>query len=153
MADKVRVGVIGLGMGQLHAERYRDSHLAELVALCDSNEERLHDVASRNYAWRTYTLADELLADPDVQAVSIAVPNSLHYPMTMQALAAGKHVMCEKPLAMNVQQAQEMVDEARRRNLRLMVHFNNRFTATAQAIKRAIDAGAVGHVYFARAVW
>ena len=153
MAEKVRVGVIGLGMGQLHAERYRDCPGAELVALCDSNEARLHDVASRNYAWRTYTLADEVLADPDVQAVSIAVPNSLHYPMTMQALAAGKHVMCEKPLAMNAQQAEEMVAESRRRNLRLMVHFNNRFTATAQAVKRAIDAGAVGDIYFSRAVW
>lgn len=140
-------------MGRNHALRYRDCPEAELVALCDVDAERVARVAEETNPLRTYTDYRELLADAEIDAVSVALPNALHAPVSIQALEAGKHVMCEKPLAMNSAQAEEMVATARRLGRTLMVHFNVRFNPTSQAVKRAIDEGKVGDIYFARSVW
>jgi predicted dehydrogenase len=151
--DKVRVGVIGMGMGRNHALHYRDCPEADLVALCDQDEARLGQVAQEVHPRRLYTRWEDLLADPEIDAVSVVLPNVLHAPVTLRALEAGKHVMCEKPLAMHAAEAQEMVDAARRLKRKFMVHFNVRFWPTSQAIKRAIDDGHIGHIYYARSVW
>jgi len=152
--DKVRVGVIGMGMGRNHAIHYRDCPEAEVIALCDQDGERLARVAGEMKAPPAlYSSWEDLLADPRVDAVSVVLPNVLHAPVTLRALEAGKHVMCEKPLAMHAAEAQEMVDTARRLGRKFMVHFNVRFWPTSQAIKRAIDDGHLGHIYYARSVW
>ena len=157
MADRVKIGIIGLGMGRAHAEHYRDSPAAQVVALCDQNRERLErvpeHVGGEVKEARLYTDIAELLADEEVQAVSVALPNALHAPITIQALEAGKHVLCEKPLAMNAAEAEEMVRTARRVGRTLMVHFNVRFNPTSRAVKQAIDAGALGEIYYGRTVW
>lgn len=151
--ETVRVGVIGVGMGRNHAIHFRDSPEAELVALCDIDEGRAHQVAQEVHPRRIYTRYEDLLADPEIQAVSIALPNYLHAQVTLHALEAGKDVLCEKPLAMNAGEAERMVALARRLGRKLMVHFNVRFNPTSQAVKRAIDEGALGPVYYARSVW
>jgi predicted dehydrogenase len=151
--EKVRVGVIGVGMGRNHAVRFRDCAEAELVALCDMDPERLARVAEETGAQRTYSNWEQLIRDPEIDAVSVVLPNYLHAPATIEALEAGKHVLCEKPLALNAAEAQEMVDTARRLKRKLMVHFNVRFTPTAAALKRAADNGDLGEIYYVRSVW
>lgn len=151
--ERVRVAVIGMGMGRNHAVHFRDAPEADLIALCDVDEQRLAEVASETGPRRTYRRWEDVLADPEIDAVSVVLPNSLHAPVTLAALESGKHVMCEKPLAMNAAEAEQMVATARRLDRKLMVHFNVRFTRTAQAVKRAIDDGHVGHIYYARSIW
>jgi predicted dehydrogenase len=151
--EQVRVGVIGVGMGRVHAIHYRDCPEADLVAVCDIDRGRLEHVGWETGARKLYDGAEALLADQEIDAVSIAVPNAYHAPLTLAALEAGKHVLCEKPLAMNAEEAARMVETARRLGRKLMVHFNFRFQPTSQAVKRALDAGALGHVYYARSVW
>jgi len=148
------VGVIGLGMGLNHARHYRRCPQAELIALCDLDEKRRRDAQVEfGPQVRVLPRLEELLALPDLEAVSIAVPNFLHAPLTLQALRAGKHVLCEKPLAMNAAEAAEMVRVARSLGRKLMVHFNVRFTPAVVAVKAAVDAGALGPIYYARSVW
>jgi predicted dehydrogenase len=151
--EKVGVGVIGLGMGRNHAIQFRDCPEAELIALCDVNAERAAQVANETHPRRVYTSTEKLLADPEIAAVAVALPNALHAPVVLECFAAGKHVLCEKPLAMNAREGEQMVEAARRAGRRLMMHFNYRFQPTSQAVKRAVDAGALGPVYFARSVW
>ena len=151
--EKVRVGVIGVGMGRHHAVRYRECEQAELVALCDANPERLAAVADELGVERRFTSVEEMLQLPGLQAVSVALPNFLHAPVSLQALEAGCHVMCEKPLAMNAGEARQMVETARRVGGKLMVHFNVRFNPTSQLVKREVDSGRLGDIYYARSVW
>jgi predicted dehydrogenase len=151
--EQVRVGVIGIGMGRNHAVHFRDASESVLVALCDLNEERLGQVAHETHPWRTYTRYEDLIADPDIDAVAIALPNALHEEVTLLALESGKHVLCEKPLAMNAFQGARMVETARRLSRKLMLHFNYRFQPPSQVIKQAIDEGVLGPIYFARTVW
>lgn len=151
--EQVRVAVIGMGMGRNHAIHFRDCPEADLVALCDLDATRLAEVAAETNPARTYARWEDVLADPDIQAVSVVLPNALHAPVTLAALQAGKHVMCEKPLAMNAAEAEEMVAAARRLGRTLMVHFNVRFMRTSKAIKRAVDDGHVGRIYHVRSVW
>jgi len=151
--EQVRVGVIGMGMGRNHAVNFRDTAEAALVAICDVNPERLEQVAHEVHPWRTYTNYEDLIADTEIDAVAVALPNALHERVVLMALEAGKHVMCEKPLAMNAVEGERMVETSRRLNRKLMMHFNYRFQPSSQAIKRAIDQGALGHVYFAKTIW
>src|SRR5438093_10698410 len=137
MAERVKVAVIGVGMGKHHAECYQRCPQAELVALCDQDATRLAEVAAILRVEKTLTFTDpeELFRLPGLQAVSVALPNFLHAPVTVAALEAGLHVMCEKPLALNAREAQEMVATARRAGRRLMVHFNPRFNETSLLVK------------------
>jgi predicted dehydrogenase len=140
-------------MGRNHAIHFRDAQEAVLVALCDVNAERVAQVAGETHPWRTYTNYQDLLADPDIDAVSVALPNALHEEVVLRALEAGKHVLCEKPLAMNAEQGQRMVDTARLLGRKLMMHFNYRFQPPSQAVKHAVDHGVLGSIYFARTIW
>lgn len=151
--EQVRVGVIGMGMGRNHAVNFRDTQEAALVAICDVNAERLQQVAHEVHPWRTYTQYEELIADSEIDAVAVALPNALHERVVLMALEAGKHVLCEKPLAMNAAEGERMVEASRRLNRKLMLHFNYRFQPSSQAIKRAVDEGVLGHVYFAKTIW
>ena len=96
--DKVRVGVIGCGAGIFHLEGYEAEPRAEVVALAGLDTDRCQMLASRFGVPRIYREYQELLAQDDIDAVSIAVPNFLHMPVAVAALEAGKHVLIEKPL-------------------------------------------------------
>jgi predicted dehydrogenase len=153
MSERVKVAVIGVGMGKAHAEHYQRCPEAELLALCDRDANRLAEVAGILGVRQTFTDYNELFRLPGLQAVSVALPNFLHAPVTIAALNAGLHVLCEKPLALNAAEAAEMVSAAHRAGRRLMVHFNTRFNETSRLVKQAVEAGELGDIYFARALW
>jgi len=145
--NKVRVGVIGLGMGQYHLQSYEACPAAEVVAVCDVDETRLQGVLKTRPRVRGFKDCGEMLALKELDAVSVALPNFLHAPVTIAALKAGKHVMCEKPMAMNAAEAKKMRDTAKRLRKLLMMHFNMRYMTTAATLKPIIDTGALGRIY------
>jgi predicted dehydrogenase len=150
--DTLKAAVIGVGMGMYHAENYRKTPGVELAALCDADPDRLQKAAERLGVTQTFTDHRDLL-ETDVDVVSVALPNFLHAPIAIDLLRAGKHVLCEKPLALNAQEAEAMVAAAREAKRQLMVHFNFRFTEAATRLRKAVDEGRLGDVYFARTGW
>ena len=161
MTNRVRVGVIGLGVGRHHVYGYATCEQAELIAVCDLDASRI-DQLSQDVEQRwgvrievphTFNDYHDMLAMGELDAVSVALPNWLHAPVALDALRAGKHVLVEKPMALNAQEAQQMREAAEELDLRLMVHFNYRFTPAAQMMKRYVESGKVGDVYFARTGW
>jgi len=145
--DDVKVGVIGLGMGRAHLKGYEASPNAQVVALCDINEELLGRVLKERPNVRGFTDYGEMLAMRELQAVSVALPNYLHAPVTIAALEAGKHVLCEKPMAMNAAEAEEMKATAERTGRILMMDYNMRYMASAATLKPIMEAGGLGDVY------
>ncbi|MDP7252396.1 MAG: Gfo/Idh/MocA family oxidoreductase [Planctomycetota bacterium] len=150
---KVRCAVIGLGMGRHHAQNYSACPDSELYALCDIDEKRLKPLAEEMGVKKTYSSAEDLAADRKVDAVSVALPNFLHAPISIMMLEAGKHVMCEKPMATTVEEAEAMQAAARKSGRKFMMHFNTRFTPASLYIKSLVKKGLVGDVYHARTIW
>src|SRR3954453_562719 len=150
------VAVIGAGMvGRAHANAYRNAAtvfdlgrpVPRLVAIADVHEPFAVDAATRYGFERTETDWRAVVDSPDVDAVSIAVANSLHREITEAALAAGKHVLCEKPLAPTVDDAQAMVEAAAAAPGQVnAVGFTFRRSPAIAAIKEQIDAGGLGPV-------
>ncbi|HUX49534.1 MAG TPA: Gfo/Idh/MocA family oxidoreductase [Spirochaetia bacterium] len=149
----IRVGVIGLGIGRSHIKGYQDHPDAQIVAIADLNPKALEETGREYGIESRYTSHTEMLAKEKLDVVSIALPNYLHKSVTLEALAAGCHVLCEKPMAMNAAEAREMLDAARRAGKRLMINFSFRFRDQSWALKRQIETGILGDVYFARSVW
>ncbi len=151
MAKTINVGIIGAGfISPYHLKGYRKCTNVEVVAICDVVSERAEEMAERFEIPRTFTSVDKLLAIKEIDAVSVCTPNINHKQLTLKALSAGKHVLCEKPMAMNARQGQTMIDAARKARRKLMIALNNRFRAEAQFIKRIIDSGKLGKPYYAR---
>jgi D-xylose 1-dehydrogenase (NADP+, D-xylono-1,5-lactone-forming) len=115
-------------------------------AIASRSLEKARDYASTFGVPEAYGSYDELLKDPKVQAVYIPLPNTLHKEWTIRAAEAGKHVLCEKPLASNAAEAQEMVDACRRNDVLLMEAFQYRLHPQTQAVKKIIDEGRIGKV-------
>ena len=151
--EKLRVGVIGLGMGRHHVEGFRKHPDVEVVAVADLDENRLNDVGDQFGVRGRYRAGEEMLASERLDVVSIATPNKFHKQLTIQALEAGCHVLCEKPMAMSAAEAREMLAAADRLGKRLMINFSYRFTEQSMALKQQVDAGVLGDVYFGRTVW
>jgi len=145
--NKVKVGVIGLGMGRVHLECYEACPNAQVVALCDIDEAKLSKDLEKRPGVKGFTDYREMLRMEGLEAVSVALPNFLHAPVTLDALNAGKHVLCEKPMAMNAGEARQMKQTAEKLGKILMMHFNMRYMATAATLKPLIDAGVLGEVY------
>ena len=147
--DKLRVAFIGTGrISDLHALAYLDDERAELVALCDSSIELARE---RGEKWgvssrRIYSNYHEMLAQPDIDLVEILLPHHLHYQATLDAVAAGKHVSVQKPMALNLAQADEMVAAARDAGLILKVYENFIFYPPVQRAKALIDNGEIGEL-------
>ncbi len=150
---QVRVGVIGLGMGRHHARAFAASDQADLVAICDLNEKLLAEYKGIYPQATAYTHYEDLLADKNLDAVSVALPNFLHAEVVIAALKAGLHVLCEKPMAVNALQAQAMLRVAQETGKKLMIHFNYRFSPPSQFLKQYVDDGHLGQVYYARTRW
>jgi len=151
VARKVSLGVVGLGMGRHHLREFAACPRAEVVAICDIDRDRLRNAQQEFGVEHAFTSYSKMLQLPGLHAVSVVTPNYLHMSQTIAALRAGLHVMCEKPLAMNFAQAQRMVAEARRRRRILMMHYNGRFCQEAFFLKRYIEQGGLGRIYFAKA--
>lgn len=150
--ETVGVGVIGCGIGKWHLEGYDTEPRARVLAI-SGLEDRCKELANEHNVPDVYTDYREMLARPDIQAVSIAVPNFLHVPIGLDAIAAGKHVLIEKPLARTTDEGEKLVRAAEDAGLVLGIVFNRRSRADMQVLKRAIDHGELGEIYHARAYW
>jgi UDP-N-acetylglucosamine 3-dehydrogenase len=147
MADKVNFGVIGLGrFGEIHCEAIAGLHGAELFALCTRREPRLREAAARHGVRHAYTDYRELLANPEVNAVSIVTMWDQHTAPAVAALQAGKHVFLEKPMASTAADCDAIVNAARTARGFLMVGQICRFNPRFVAAKDAIAAGKVGKI-------
>jgi predicted dehydrogenase len=138
MSVPIKVGVIGVGyLGRFHAEKYAHLQETELIGVADFNDGRAREVAGALGA-RVFTDYRQLL--PEVEAVSVAVPTSVHFPVVQDALAAGCQVLVEKPISVTVAEADEMVRLARERGLILMVGHLERFNSAMEEIKARVTS-------------
>lgn len=150
----INVGITGLGWpGERHAEAVAASPLGRVYAACDLSQERLAVFTETFRPEKTFLSFDEMLSDPDLHAVVICVPNFLHFALTLKALQAGKHVLCEKPPALNASQMQTLHGEARDRNLIYCFGRQMRFSPAMEAARRLISEGRLGRIYFAETMW
>ncbi|PPA69844.1 Gfo/Idh/MocA family protein [Jeotgalibacillus proteolyticus] len=145
---KVRVGIIGCGSitKHRHFPEYTANPHVEIAAFCDLNEARAKSFADQSEA-NVYTSYKELLSDPSIDAVSVNLPNALHAPVTIDALKAGKHVLCEKPMATSIEEADEMIETAKANGKNLMIGHNQRFVASHEKARTYIQEGKLGNVY------
>jgi len=145
----IRIGVVGYGYwGPNLVRNFADIESARVTMVADLRSERLAQVARRYPGVRTTTEPDALIADPDVDAVVIATPVQHHFELAMAALRAGKHVLVEKPIASTAEQAQRMIDEARRGRLVLMVDHTFVYTGAVRKIRELTANGDLGDIYY-----
>ncbi|HHY99258.1 MAG TPA: Gfo/Idh/MocA family oxidoreductase [Firmicutes bacterium] len=153
MSQELRVGVLGAGMiANAHMKGYEIIPAVKVVAVSDVLTERAQDFARRYNIPRVYGDYRELLEATDIDAVSVCLPVFMHAPATIDALEAGKHVLCEKPMALNAQEAQEMVDTAEKTGKKLMVYWRRRFSPEARRAKEIIDSGELGNIYYCKTI-
>ena len=141
----IQFALIGCGrIAQRHAEHIHNN--GKLIAVCDTIKSRADELALKYNAKAYYTIEDLLLHEkPDV--VTICSPNGLHAQHSIQSLNAGFHVLCEKPLAVNVNDCGEMINAAEKANKRLFAIKQNRFNPPVEAVKKAIEKGRLGKIY------
>ncbi|WP_066186909.1 Gfo/Idh/MocA family protein [Gracilibacillus timonensis] len=151
--SKIKIGVIGLGsISEMHIQSYQKSEEAELIAVCDINQERLEQKAEDLGVSYAYTDYQELLANPEVEAISICTWNNSHAEIAIAALNSGKSVLSEKPLCKTVEEA-EAVQQAVTDNPDqfLQVGYVRRFGTNTQVLKKFIDSGDLGDIYYSKA--
>ncbi len=153
---KLKVGIIGCGgiANQKHFPALSaQSELCEMVAFCDIIEERAKEACEKYGAEgaKYYTDYKELLKDPSIDVVHVCTPNVAHSPITCDAFAAGKHVMCEKPMAHNTEAAQKMIDAWKKSGKKFTIGYQNRFRQDTQMLHKACEANEFGEIYFAKA--
>jgi len=151
---KLGIGIIGSGgiAQNAHMPGYAAvPDLCEIVAVADVNADTAKAAAEKFNVKHVFEDYRRMLEMDEVDAVSVCTPNYLHYEPTLMAFGAGKHVLCEKPIAMNATEAAEMVAAGRKAGRKFMVGYNSRFAPSNQLLKEHIDGGDLGDIYFARA--
>jgi predicted dehydrogenase len=150
--ESIGVGIIGAGgiARGVHIPGYQKLPNARVIAVSDPFEGARTSAAEQFGIESTYDDFNEMLQRDDIHVVSVTTPNFLHAEATIAALEAGKHVLCEKPLAMNAQEGEAMVEAARRTGNKLMCGFHFRFTPEVQCLKRFAESGSFGDMYYAR---
>src|SRR5579872_2392942 len=153
MAQVYRIGVVGTGtIAEMnHIPGFKSQPDAEVVAVCDAVEERARQVAERNGIPGVFTRWEDLVAGDTVDAISIATPNVFHAPISIGAMRAGKHVLCEKPPALNAEQAAEVSRTARETGRTYMPCQNLRFEPERQVLREMVARGDLGEIYYAKA--
>lgn len=150
--DKLKIGIIGCGgISRMHISSYLKNPDVELYALCDINEERLKKAADEYGITRTFTNKEDMLALPEIDAVSVCTWNSEHMPCTIAALNAGKHVLCEKPMSINSECAEKMKEAADKNGKILMIGFVRRFGHDMQLLEDFGKQDYMGEIYYANA--
>ncbi len=149
----VRCAVIGLGMGRAHAHSFMQCEEASLVAVADLDVDRMAPFASDVGDAGLFTDSREMLKHIQPDLVMVALPNYLHKQVTLDALEAGAHVICEKPMAMTVAEAEAMHAAAKACNRRLGINFSQRFTPAHRALKHLADSGTLGDIYHGYCSW
>ena len=147
----MKVGVIGVGgIAGTHMAGWDASPYTEVVAGADLNPTALEAWATKWNVSKTVGNADDLINDPDIDIIDICTPNAYHKPLTVAALEAGKHVLCEKPLAPTPDEIVAMIEAREKSGKMLMTAQHMRFSGMAKALKAEIDRGVLGNVYHAR---
>lgn len=150
----VRFGLVGAGkISQFSAEAIRKHPRARLAAVQDLSDTRANALAQEFAIPRVFQTSAELFACEEVDAVYIAAPNKFHAELAIDAMRAGKHVLLEKPFAMNAAEAAEVVSAAEETGRVFTVGMNQRFLPDAQRIAALCQAGALGEIYYAKAFW
>jgi predicted dehydrogenase len=145
MMTPIRVGIVGCGrIGTLHEMGYQSQEDARIVAVCDVKKGRARKAAREWGVERVYTDYAQLLADREIDLVELLVPHSLHAEMTVQACEAGKHVSVQKPMAMNVLEADRMIAAASHAGVVLRIYENFVFYPPYVRAKKMIEAGEIG---------
>ncbi len=143
----IRAGVIGCGkIAQTrHLPEYASNDMAEVAGVYDLNHERAEAMAQK-YGGKVYGSYEEMLADPGIDAVSVCVANASHCEVSVAAMRAGKHVLCEKPMAVTLKECEEMVRVSKETGRHLMIGHNQRFARTHKKAKEMIEAGEIGEI-------
>lgn len=151
MAEKLRIGIIGVGnISNAHIDSYRADPRVELYAFCDIDEKRLKLMGERFGITRLYSNLDDMLALPELDAVSVCTWNVSHAECAIKAMRAGKHVLCEKPMAVSVAEAEEMKRVSEETGKLLMIGFVRRFAKDSDILKDYREAGMLGDIYYGR---
>ncbi len=150
--DRIKVAVIGVGsISKYHIQSYLANACVELYAFCDINGDRLQFMGEKYGVRRLYTDEARMLAElPELDAVSICTWNSAHAPCAIMALNAGKHVLCEKPMATNVEDAVAMKEAAEKNEKLLMIGFVRRFGKDCAIVSDLIKHNKLGEIYYAK---
>lgn len=153
---KIKTGIIGCGgiANQKHLPALKAlADRVEIVAFCDIKRERA-EKAAKEYGTpdaKVFTDYNELLAMEEIDDVRVLTPNVAHCPITIAAFKAGKHVLCEKPMAANVEDAQKMMDAWKESGKLFTIGYQNRYRTDSQALKKIVEGGELGDIYYARA--
>lgn len=152
MSKKIKVGIVGCGgIGGVHLEAYKKiSDQIEFVAACDLNAERAAQRKEQYGFARTYTDFEEMFAKEELDAVSVCTWNNGHAPISIAALEAGVNVLCEKPMAMNSKEAEDMIKAEKKSGKLLMIGFVRRFGENTKFSKQLVDNGKLGEIYYVK---
>lgn len=155
--DKVRIGVLGTGIiiRDYHMLTLQNNSKAEVVAAGNLRPESLERLVTDFNIPKSYTDFAEMAADPDIDAVINGLPNYLHAPVTIQMLEAGKHVLCEKPMAMSVVEGEQMNEAAQKADRKLMIAHMWRFDRETLWLRDLVASGSLGKIFKAKshAIW
>lgn len=152
---KLRVGIIGTGnISHSHMAGYKKyKDLVEVVAACDIDEKKLNNYCKQYNIPNAYTDYNEMMAKEELDCVSVCTWNAEHKNATIAALRGGANVLCEKPMAMNAEEAEEMLAVSKETGKLLQIGFVRRFGNDADALRQFIDADVFGNIYYAKATY
>lgn len=151
MGKRLKVGIVGTGsIWKSHLPGWQQSPDAELAAIADVNPEALRQAKELTGVKLAYDKAADLFANPEIDVVDVCTANQFHAPLVIEALKAGKHVLCEKPLAPTPQEIKNIIAARNRSGKLLMTAQHRRFEPDSQVLKSEIDQGVLGDVYHAR---
>ena len=143
----IKLGIVGMGWGkELHLSGFKKIEPIVISAICSTNKEKLEEIAANNSIPYIYTNWEQMISDNVIDALSIAMPNYLHYPIALAALDNNLHVLCEKPLALNLEQANEMYNHANQNQLTNMIAFPYRYVPGIVKLKERIPQH-IGEIY------
>lgn len=147
--ERVRVGVVGTSWwaDEMHLPNLKSHPKAEVAAICGRNRERARNMAQKYAIPDVFTDYREMIAHGSLDALVVATPDDLHYPVAMAALDAGLHVLCEKPLALQAAQAREMAEKAVQKGVKTMTFFTLRGLPAHRYLKALLDQGFLGRCY------
>ena len=151
MGKEIRIGIIGVGMiGKSHLNNYQKVPDARIVAVCDVDKEEAQKVAAQHKVPKVLSDFRKLLKMRELDAVDVCLHNNLHAPVTIEALEAGKHVYCEKPMAGSYCDSKAMYDAAKRTGNLLHIQLSTLYSKEHKTARRLISEGRLGKVYYAR---
>ncbi|UCD19211.1 MAG: Gfo/Idh/MocA family oxidoreductase [candidate division WOR-3 bacterium] len=155
MKKGLNIGVVGCGAhAQIAHLPFITKHgECRLSAICDTDPRKIDHLGSKYGITKRYLDFQEIVQDPEIDALVIATPNYLHVPMSVAALKYGKHVLCETPMALNLREAREMARVAKKAESKFVLAMNNRLRPDVQILKKFIRESELGEIYYAKAGW